>query len=43
MKVTVKPVVIGVLRTVFKDLVKGLEELEIGRKAETEFLGRVEY
>ena len=29
------PIVIGVLGTIPKDLVKGLEDLEIGRRAET--------
>ena len=35
MKVTVIPIVIGVLGTFPKDLVKGLEELEIGGRTET--------
>ena len=35
MRVTVVPVVIVVLRTIPKDLIRGLEELEIGGRAET--------
>ena len=35
MKVTVIPIEIGVLRTILKVLVEGLEELEIGGQAET--------
>ena len=33
--VTVIPIIIGAIRTVLKDLIKGLEELEIGGRAET--------
>ena len=35
MKVTMIPIVIDALGTILKDLVKGLEELEIERPAET--------
>ena len=35
MKVAVIPIVKGVLQTIFKGFVKGLEELEIGGRAET--------
>ena len=34
-KLIVIPIVIGAIGTIPKDLVKGLEELEIGRRAET--------
>ena len=44
---TVIPMVIGALGTIPKDLVRGLEELEIGEKAETiqtqHWLGWLEY
>ena len=35
MKVTIVPIVIGALGTVTKRLLKGLEDLEIGRRVET--------
>ena len=35
MKVTIVPIVIGALGTVTKGLLKGLEDLEIGRRVET--------
>ena len=35
MKVTVIPIVIGALGTISKNLVRGLEEFEIGGRAET--------
>ena len=35
MKVTIVPIVIGALGTVTKGLLKGLEELESGRRVET--------
>ena len=35
MKVTVIPFVISALETILKGLIKGLEELEIGGRAET--------
>ena len=35
MKVTIGPIVIGVLGTITKGLLKGLEDLEIGGRAET--------
>ena len=35
MKVTIVPIVIGALGTITKGLLKGLEELEIGRRTET--------
>ena len=35
MKVTVIPLAIGVLGTVTKGLVQGLEDLEIGRRVDT--------
>ena len=34
MKVTVKPIVVGALGTIFKGLIKGLDELEIRGRAE---------
>ena len=35
MKVTIVPIVIGALGTITKGLLKGLEELEVGRRVET--------
>ena len=35
MKVTIVPIVIGALGTITKRLLKGLEDLEVGRRAET--------
>ena len=35
MKVTIVPIVIGALGTVTKGLLKGLEDLEFGRRVET--------
>ena len=35
MKVTIVPIVIGALDTVSKGLLKGLEDLEVGRRVET--------
>ena len=35
MKVTIIPIVIGTFRTVTKELLKGLEELEVGGRVET--------
>ena len=35
MKVTIIPVVIGAFETVTKGLLKGLEDLEVGRRVET--------
>ena len=35
MKVTIVPIVIGALGTITKELLKSLEELEIGRRVET--------
>ena len=35
MKVMIVPIVIGVLGTVTKGLLKGLEDLEVGRRVET--------
>ena len=35
MKVTIIPIVIGVLVTVTKELLKGLEDLEVGGQVET--------
>ena len=35
MKVTIIPIVIGVFATVTKGLLKGLEDLEVGRRVET--------
>ena len=35
MKVTIVPIVIGALRTITKGLLKGLEDLEVGRRVET--------
>ena len=35
MKVTIVPIVIGALGTITKGLLKGLEDLEIGRRVET--------
>ena len=35
MKVTIVPIVIGALGTITKGLLKGLEDLEIGRLVET--------
>ena len=35
MKVTIIPIVIGVFGTVTKGLLKGLEDLEVGRQVET--------
>ncbi len=35
MKVTIVPIVIGVLGTITKGLLKGLEDLEIGGRVET--------
>ena len=35
MRVTVKPIVIRTLGTIYKDWVRGLEELEIGGQAKT--------
>ena len=35
MKVTIVPIVIGAFGTVTKELLKGLEDLEVGRRVET--------
>ena len=35
MKVTIIPIVIGAFGTVTKGLLKGLEDLEVGRRVET--------
>ena len=35
MKVTIVPIVIGALGTINKGLLKGLEDLEVGRRVET--------
>ena len=35
MKVTIVPIVIGALGTITKGLLKGLEDLEVGRRVET--------
>ena len=35
MKVTIVPIVIGALGTITKELLKGLEDLEVGGRAET--------
>ena len=35
MKVTIVPIVIGAFGTITKGLLKGLEDLEIGRRVET--------
>ena len=35
MKIAVLPILIGTMRTVFKALVRGLNDLEIGRRFET--------
>ena len=35
MKVTIVPIVIGALDTVTKGLLKGLEDLEVGRRVKT--------
>ena len=35
MKVTIMPIVIGALGTITKGLLKGLEDLEVGRQVET--------
>ena len=35
MKVTIVPIMIGALGTITKGLLKGLEDLEIGRRVET--------
>ena len=35
MKVTIVPIVIGVFGTITKGLLKGLEDLEVGRRVET--------
>ena len=35
MQVTIKPIVIGAFGTVSKGLLKGLEDLEVGRRVET--------
>ena len=35
MKVTIIPIVIGALGTITKGLLKGLEDLEVGRRVET--------
>ena len=35
MKLTIIPIVIGAFGTVTKGLVKGLEDLEVGRRVET--------
>ena len=35
MKVTIVPIVIGVLGTITKGLLKGQEDLEVGRRVET--------
>ncbi len=35
MQVTIRPIVIGALGTVTKGLLKGLEDLEVGGRAET--------
>ena len=35
MKVTIVPIVIGAFRTITKRLLKGLEDLEVGRRVET--------
>ena len=35
MKVTIVPIVIGALGTIIKDLLKGLEDLEVGGRIET--------
>ncbi len=35
MQVTIIPIVIGVFETVTKGLLKGLEDLEVGRRVET--------
>ena len=35
MKVTIVPIMIGVLGTITKGLLKGLEELEVGGRVET--------
>ena len=35
MKVTIVPIVIGALGTIIKELLKGLEDFEVGRRVET--------
>ena len=35
MKVTIVPIVIGAFGTITKGLLKGLEELKVGRRVET--------